>query len=230
MRVTDAVEAKARHEPPVDEAALTAVFLVALAPVTADRQNFLRYALNRHDIRQRQPLVVFVEIEIGVDLVDLIFFCRIDTRSHALRFVGGFLDLIAVHIQHRLVQFDLTIDAGQHERLHLTLRHRLDAGITRAGFQIDRAVWNDNLIRRLKPRDRALQDRVLIRLRERAAHERQPHHHLVFFFDIFRRKPRQVQVHPVLHARRLRFQIRVRHTRDLRFHRSCRRKQFCHCR
>ena len=96
---------------------------------------------------------------------------------------------------------------------------------TRAGRQIRRAIRRDEVIRQHETAHRTAQQPVLIRLLKRRTHQRQPEQHLVEFFVEFRRQFRQIQVHELLHPRRLRLQLLVRNANHLRFHRARRRHQ-----
>ena len=234
VRVTQTVEPHPRHEFIVRKHIFTLIRRVCFVVIPIDRQNLPGSLFNRHDIRQRDAILVLIphEVQIRVYLVDPVLFRALSTRLHALNAVDFRLNRrLRAIVRLRIAQIDVPIHARQLRQPEIPARHRRYVAEPRRRRQIRRAIRHHEVIRQHETAHRTPQKPILIRLLKRRTHQRQPEQHLVEFFVEFRRQFRQVQVHELLNARRLRLQLLVRDPNHLCFHGPRGRQQFAsgHC-
>ena len=137
MGIAKAVEANTGHQLIVNERTLTLERGIFFLIVPIDRQNLTASLFNRHDIRQRNTILILIafEIQIGINLVDLIFFCAFSARLNALNTINLRLyrRLIRI-IRLRFANLDVAIHASQLRQTEVPARHWRYVAIARACF------------------------------------------------------------------------------------------------
>ena len=134
VRVTQTVEPNPRHEFIVRKHILTLIRRVDLVVVPIDRQNLPGSLFNRHDIRQRDAVLVLIphEVQIRVHLVDPVLFRALSTRLHALNAVNFRLNRrLRAIVRLRITQIDVPIHARQLRQTEIPARHRCYVAVTR---------------------------------------------------------------------------------------------------
>ena len=202
VRITQTIEPHPRHEFIVRKHIFTLIRRVCFVVIPINRQNLPRSLFNRHDIRQRDAVLVFIphEVQIRVYFVYTVLFRALSARLNALNTINLRLNRrLRAIIRLRITQINVPIHARQLRQPEIPARHRCYVAVTRRGRQIRRAIRCNEVIRQHETAHRTPQKPILIRLLKRRAHQWQPEQHLVEFFVEFRRQFRQVQVHELLH-------------------------------
>ena len=201
MGISKAVKANAGHQLIVNERTLALERGIAFLIVPIDRQNLTATFFNRHDIRQRNTILILIafKIQVGINLIDLVLFCAFSARLNALNTINLCLNRRLIRIiRLRITDLNVAIHASQLRQTKVPARHWRYVAVARACFQIRRAIRNDKIIRQNKPAHRASQHPILIYFLERRAHQSQPEQHLVELFVELRRQFRKVKVHEIL--------------------------------
>ena len=224
MDQAQTIHAEAGHVGVLHEVLVLELELVGLIPVTADGQHLCGRAVDRHDVRPCDAVLVLVpgHVVVHADFQNLV--AVVVRQGKPLVFCFALLD---VRVERDgLAQVHVAVEASHLQLLDVVLGLAHDVCHALRSTRTRCAVRDDEVFGRDKHCSLATDARVEIHLLERSAGQTQVVQHALVLGAVLRHLFRELVVHVLAHALRSFFLELVDRTDDFGLDRALRRERF----